>query len=123
MTKKLNITSITNELEESAFFSKRKTQAVSPTPQPVVEESKTANIKGAITQTKPQMTERANARTYQRPNGKRIITRNSFEIYEDQMDSLRKLSIQEKMEGKLGSMSSMVREAIDTFLQKRTSGK
>ncbi len=122
MTKKLNITSITSELEESAFFSKRKTP-VSPTPPPVVEESKPANIKGTIIQAKPQMTERVNARTYQRPNGKRIITRNSFEIYEDQMDSLRKLSIQEKMDGKLGSMSNMVREAIDTYLQKRTSGK
>lgn len=122
MTKKLNITSITNELEESAFFSKRKTP-VSPTPPSVVEESKPANIKETIIQAKPQMTERANARTYQRPNGKRIITRNSFEIYEDQMDSLRKLSIQEKMDGKLGSMSNMVREAIATYLQKRTSGK
>src|SRR3954470_23271553 len=32
----------------------------------------------------------------ERPNGKRIITRNSFETYEDQMDSLRKLSYREK---------------------------
>ncbi len=121
MTKKLNITSITNELEESAFFSRKKTPVASPTPQPIVEESKPANIKGTMMQS--QMIERANARTYQRPNGKRIITRNSFEIYEDQMDSLRKLSIQEKMEGKLGSMSNMVREAIDTYLQKRSSRK
>jgi hypothetical protein len=36
------------------------------------------------------------------------------------MDSLRKISYQEKIEGKLGSMSSMVREAIDNYLQKRT---
>jgi hypothetical protein len=67
--------------------------------------------------------ERANAPTDQRPNGKRIITRNSFEIYEDQMGSLRTLSYQEKMEGKLGSMSGMVREAIDDYLRKRTPGK
>jgi hypothetical protein len=39
------------------------------------------------------------------------------------MDSLRKLSFQEKMEGKLGSMSGMVREAIDTYLSKRTTDK
>jgi hypothetical protein len=64
-----------------------------------------------------------NARTSVRPNGKRIITRNSFEIYEDQMDSLRKLSLQEKMEGKLGSMSQMVRDAIDTYLEKIASLK
>lgn len=125
MTKKLNTKSITNELEESAFFQKRETSIDSPTPPPVDEESKSAdsNIKGLVIQTKPQMTERANVRTYQRPNGKRIITRNSFEIYEDQMDSLRKLSIQEKMEGKLGSMSKMVREAIDAYLQKKASEK
>src|SRR4051794_30516410 len=67
--------------------------------------------------------ERSNAPTVQRPNGKRIITRNSFEIYEDQMESLRTLSFHEKMEGKLGSMTGMVREAIDNYLQKRSSGK
>jgi hypothetical protein len=67
--------------------------------------------------------ERANARTPVRPNGKRIITRNAFEIYEDQMDRLRKLSLEEKMNGKLGSMSAMVREAIDAYLQKKSSGK
>jgi hypothetical protein len=67
--------------------------------------------------------ERANARTPVRPNGKRIITRNAFEIYEDQMDRLRKLSLEEKMNGKLGSMSAMVREAIDSYLQKKSTGK
>jgi hypothetical protein len=67
--------------------------------------------------------ERENARSPVRPNGKRIITRNSFEIYEDQMNALRKLSLQEKMEGKLGSMSQMVRDAIDSYLEKKTSEK
>jgi len=64
---------------------------------------------------------RPNALSSARSNGKRIITRNSFEIFEDQMDALRKLSFQEKMEGKLGSMSCMVREAIDEYLTKRSS--
>jgi hypothetical protein len=67
--------------------------------------------------------DRVNARTPVRPNGKRIITRNSFEIYEDQMESLRKLSFKEKMEGKLGSMSHMVREAIDAYLKEKSSTK
>ena len=65
--------------------------------------------------------ERPNDVTPVRPNGKRIITRNSFEIYEDQMDSLRKLSYHEKMEGKLGSMSQMVRTAIDEYLHKKAT--
>jgi hypothetical protein len=66
-------------------------------------------------------TEQANARTPERANGKRITTRESFDIYEDQMASLRKISYLEKMEGKLGSMSAMVREALDAYLTKRTS--
>jgi hypothetical protein len=74
-------------------------------------------------QAKQAKPERANARTPVRPNGKRIITRNAFEIYEDQMDNLRKISLEEKMNGKLGSMSAMVRDAIDSYLQKKASGK
>ena len=62
--------------------------------------------------------ERANAPTVVRANGKRIITRNSFEIFEDQMDSLRERSFQDKRQGKLGSMSAMVRDAIDEYLRK-----
>jgi hypothetical protein len=123
MTKKLNITAITNELEESAFFPSKKKPSVSPTPQPVSEEPKLLVENKLVLEPKPLLPERVNARTPERPNSKRIITRNAFEIYEDQMASLRTLSLQEKMEGKLGSMSRMVREAIDTYLQKRLSGK
>jgi hypothetical protein len=117
MSKKLNIDAIANELEGSAFFRRpapKQTDARPSTPLPeqaIVEEN----------QSHPPQSERVNARTPVRPNGRRIITRNSFEIYEDQMDSLRKLSLQEKMEGKLGSMSQMVREAVDTYLKTRRS--
>jgi hypothetical protein len=62
--------------------------------------------------------ERAFGPTGERANGRRIITRNSFEIFEDQMDSLRERSFQDKRRGKLGSMSAMVRDAIDDFLRK-----
>ena len=88
-----------------------------PTPQesPDHEEERSEN------QSSQAIPERATARPPVRPSGKRIITRNSFEIYEDQMESLRKLSFQEKMEGKLGSMSQMMREAIDDYLKKRSS--
>jgi hypothetical protein len=61
-----------------------------------------------------------NARTLEHPNGRRIITRNSFEVYEDQMDSLRDRSYQEKRAGKLGSMSAMVRDAIDAYLKRNS---
>jgi hypothetical protein len=39
------------------------------------------------------------------------------------MDTLKKLSFEEKMNGKLGSMSAMVREALDLYLQKKSSHK
>jgi hypothetical protein len=123
MSKKLNIAAITNELEESAFFPSHKTPSVSPTSQPAVEGQKQIEVIKPIAEPNQQTSEHPNARTDQRHNGKRIITRNSFEIYEDQMDSLRKLSYHEKMDGKLGSMSGMVREAIDNYLLKRTPGK
>ncbi len=105
MKKQLKVDVITNELRgNSAFFPRyKKEQAAAPAPQtPVV----------------PPGTplERANARTPERANGRRIITRNSFEIYEDQMDSLRERAFQEKRQGKVGSMSAMVREAIDRYL-------
>jgi hypothetical protein len=94
----------------------QKSNGVSPTP---------LSEKAVMQEEQPNQAtpERANARTPVRPNGKRIITRNAFEIYEDQMDMLRKLSLEEKMNGKLGSMSAMVREAIDSYLQKKSSGK
>ena len=85
-------------------------QAAAPQQQPV----------SPPTQPMQQQPERSNARTPERPNGKRIITRNSFEVYEDQMDSLRDRSYQEKRAGRLGSMSAMVREAIDAYLKKNS---
>ena len=114
MKKKLNVEQITSELRGgSAFFPGYKGRNSSQEENQIVQEN----------QPNKEVDERGNARTPVRPNGKRIITRNSFEIYEDQMDSLRKLSLQEKMEGKLGSMSQMMREAIDDYLNKRKSSK
>jgi hypothetical protein len=92
-------------------------------PRPKPQDSPLQEAERPSTQPSQAIPERVNARTPVRPSGKRIITRNSFEIFEDQMESLRKLSFQEKMEGKLGSMSQMMREAIDDYLKKRSSTK
>lgn len=72
-------------------------------------------------QTQP-LPQRPNVSTPQRPNVRRIITRNSFEIYEDQMDDLRREAYEEKLVGGTGSMSKMVRDAIDTYLEKGERG-
>ena len=53
---------------------------------------------------------------------RRQLTRYAFEFYQDQVEELRRLSLEEKMQGGKGSMSEMVREAIDNYLteKKRT---
>lgn len=47
---------------------------------------------------------------------RRTITRCAFELYQDQLDQLRDLALREKQGGGRGSMSAMVREAIDRRL-------
>ncbi len=73
--------------------------------------------------------ERANGRTDTRPNtrtaerteptDKRVIQRASFEVYQDQMRTLRRLSAEAMMNDEKGSMSEMVRSAIDEYVAKR----
>ncbi len=50
---------------------------------------------------------------------RKIKQRHPFDIYEDQLEELKKLSLEEKMQGGIGSMSAMVREAIDTLIAKK----
>lgn len=56
---------------------------------------------------------------YARTPGRRTITRYSFEFFQDQIESLRRFSLEEKARGEMGSMSGMVREALDTYIAKR----
>jgi hypothetical protein len=130
MKKQLNVDQIQSELRGgSAFFpgyqgrgspiasSREDKKAL--TEDNATSQSAPAPTIGNLKEVPNQIPERESARSPVRPNGKRIITRNSFEIYEDQMDSLRKLSLQDKMAGKIGSMSQMVRDAIDAYLEKK----
>lgn len=70
----------------------------------------------ARTATRPntRTPERANA-----PTGKRVIQRASFEMYQDQMRTLRRFSAEAMMDGEKGSMSEMVRTAVDEYIAKR----
>jgi hypothetical protein len=47
---------------------------------------------------------------------RKIKTRHPFDIYEDQLEELRKLSMEDHMQGGYGSMSAMVREALDAYI-------
>jgi len=53
---------------------------------------------------------------------RRQLTRYAFEFFQDQVEELRRISLEDKMQGEKGSMSEMVREAIDAYLaqKKRT---
>lgn len=51
---------------------------------------------------------------YRRPRHRRIV-RHGFELYQDQVDLLRHLSLEAKLTGDELSMSEMVREAIDEY--------
>ncbi len=51
-------------------------------------------------------------------NKRKIKSRHAFDIYEDQVESLQQLSLEDRMRGGAGSMSAMVREAIDDYIAK-----
>jgi len=95
-----------------------------PKPTPLPGQAPTAQ------QPNHQAPERSSARAPVHPNGTAHITpspseaskreikpRHPFDIYQDQLDLLRKLSIRDKMKGEIGSMSAMVREALDNYLK------
>ena len=42
--------------------------------------------------------------------------RHPFDIYRDQYDTLQELAMEERKQGGIGSMSAMVRQALDTFI-------
>jgi hypothetical protein len=52
-----------------------------------------------------------------KPKKREIKRRQPFDVYQDQVDLLKKLSLRDQMNGELGSMSRMVREALDNYLK------
>lgn len=62
---------------------------------------------------------RTSVRPYSRTGNRRTITRYAFEFFQDQIETLRKFSLEEKLHGEKGSMSEMVREALDMYVAKK----
>jgi hypothetical protein len=52
-------------------------------------------------------------------NKRPVKPRHGFDIYWDQYEALVKWSNEEKLQGGTGSMSRMVREALDDYIAKR----
>ena len=86
-------------------------------PQPQLLPSQTTPLDNKSKIIKPY--ESPPVRSYARTPVRRQMTRYAFEFYQDQVEELRRLSLEEKMQGEKGSMSEMVREAIDAFLEQK----
>ena len=55
---------------------------------------------------------------------RKMRQRHPFDIYTDQYEELKQLALEDRMRGGVGSMSAMVREALDTFIaEKRRKNK
>jgi len=92
----------------------------SPTPTREVPEEKT-ETQSLTDRPTGRPSDEATYRPPDRVTNKRLLVRRGFEWYEDQLAALKRLSLQEQMDGKEGSMSAMVREALDDYLKKRTA--
>lgn len=49
--------------------------------------------------------------------------RHPFDIYRDQYESLQQLALEERKQGGVGSMSQMVREALDKLIAEKKKQK
>ena len=50
---------------------------------------------------------------------RRITTRGSFEVYQDQLNTLRQVSLKARLTGEDLSISEMVREALDEYIHRK----
>ena len=129
MKKQLNTDAITNELEgASAFFRRREepkkpeTQPGAPLPRPEQDSRPPEATPEPSPATDRSSRTGRTSRTPVRPV-RRVMKRHPFEIYWDQYEALQRLSIEDRMQGGSGSMSQMVREALDRLIGERTKGK
>jgi hypothetical protein len=120
MNKRLNVDAIQNELSGgSAFFPGYASKEPDETPpiKPTATIVSSETIVTPVPPVRPVLPVRGKDA---KSSPKRVMkSRHPFDIYEDQYHSLRDLALQERMQGGVGSMSAMVREAIDALIEKR----
>ena len=72
------------------------------------------------------------ARSTERPNGplreqvplrRRGVRRASYELFTDQIDEIRRLSLEISFQGGKGNQSELVREALDKYLEQKRKTK
>ena len=109
MRKKLNTSAIQNELSGQSVFFKEK--SISPTVKKPLEESKLSDVRSV--------------RDVRDVRGVRLSTkrerkRHPFDIYQDQLEKLQQMKSDYMMKtGKMKSMSEMVREALDNYIDNK----
>jgi hypothetical protein len=93
-------------------------ESPTPTREAPVEKTETQSLTDRAT---ARPGDEATTRPPDRVTNRRLLVRRGFEWYEDQLAALKRLSLQEQLDGKEGSMSAMVREALDDYLKKRSA--
>src|SRR3954452_12849248 len=114
MKKTLNTSSITNELAgASSYFARAREEKQQ-------ENKKTENAAPEVqNQELPVPVPPYGVPRTPVPPRRAIKQRQPFDIFEDQYAELKKIADSERMQGLPGSMSRMVREAIDQYLKQR----
>jgi hypothetical protein len=114
MKKQLNVDTIQSELRGgSAFFPGYK-GSDSPPPSPEPDEQTLSENQAPSTTVPPVRDVRAVPPVL--PTKRVMKSRHPFDIYQDQYEALLELSLAERKQGGIGSMSAMVRQALDTFI-------
>src|SRR5438128_2193200 len=98
---KLNVDRMQSELSESRFFQRARAPQDGTDKDPIQDQE--ADVSAPP---------RAEQRPYGRTPKQSTLTRVPFELYVDQLETLRQLSLEEKSRGEKGSMSEMVRAAL-----------
>jgi uncharacterized NAD(P)/FAD-binding protein YdhS len=113
MKKTLNANAVANELRgESAFFPK-------PSPPPAVVEE--APVGEPFQGERPK--ESTNVRTNERTNARKKV-RHTFDIYQDQLLSLREFALNREMVfGERVLLGDLVQEALDMFITKERNNE
>jgi hypothetical protein len=110
-------------IEKHTSKSKSVSRPYSPTPLPL---NNPQHHKATVKTEKPYATSNTSVRGVRPvlpvlpvPPKRAMKQRWPVDIYEDQYESLQRLSLEDRMQGGVGSMSAMVREALDKLINER----
>ena len=124
--KNLNADGLLNELKGNSSFFPRQPQTLHLQEQPsITKESKRSTPVRDVPPVRPVPLVPLERDVRPVPRTKRVMKqRHPFDIYHDQYETLKKFADADRRQGGMGSMSAMVREALDTFIAtKHRKGK